>query len=70
MNEQKIKQAYDLAVERYAAIGIDVEKVMDQFRSKFFGFNRSMDDATHFLQRRNNTCCHGLNHDRSEEQHV
>ena len=32
MNEQKIKQAYDLAVERYAAIGIDVEKVMDQLQ--------------------------------------
>ena len=32
MNEQKIKQAYDLAVERYAAIGVDVEKVMDQLQ--------------------------------------
>ena len=32
MNEQKIKQAYDLAVERYAAIGIDVEKVMEQLQ--------------------------------------
>ena len=32
MNEQKIKQAYDLAVERYAAIGIDVEKVMGQLQ--------------------------------------
>ena len=32
MNEQKIKQAYDLAVERYAAIGIDVEKVLDQLQ--------------------------------------
>ena len=32
MNEQKIKQAYDLAVERYAAIGIDVKKVMDQLQ--------------------------------------
>ena len=32
MNEQKINQAYDLAVERYAAIGIDVEKVMDQLQ--------------------------------------
>ena len=32
MNEQKIMQAYDLAVERYAAIGIDVEKVMDQLQ--------------------------------------
>ena len=32
MNEQMIMQAYDLAVERYAAIGIDVEKVMDQLQ--------------------------------------
>ena len=32
MNEQMIKQAYDLAVERYAAIGIDVEKVLDQLQ--------------------------------------
>ena len=32
MNEQKIRQAYDLAVERYAAIGIDVEKVMEQLQ--------------------------------------
>ena len=34
MNEQKIKQAYDLAVERYAAIGIDVEKVLDQLQKE------------------------------------
>ena len=27
MNEQKIKQAYELAVERYASLGVDVEKV-------------------------------------------
>ena len=32
MNEQKIRQAYDLAIERYAAIGIDVEKVMEQLQ--------------------------------------
>ena len=32
MNEHKIRQAYDLAVERYAAIGIDVEKVMEQLQ--------------------------------------
>ena len=32
MNEQNIRQAYDLAVERYAAIGIDVEKVMEQLQ--------------------------------------
>ena len=32
MNEQKIKQAYDLAVERYAAIGIDVEMVLEQLQ--------------------------------------
>lgn len=32
MNEQKIKQAYDYAVERYAAIGVDVEKAMEQLQ--------------------------------------
>ena len=32
MNEQNIHQAYGLAVERYAAIGIDVEKVMEQLQ--------------------------------------
>ena len=32
MNEQNIRQAYDLAVERYAAIGIDVEKVLEQLQ--------------------------------------
>ena len=29
MNEQKIKQAYELAVERYASQGVDVEKAME-----------------------------------------
>ena len=33
MKEQNIKQAYVLAVERYAAIGIDVEKVMEQLQN-------------------------------------
>ena len=32
MNEQKIKQAYDYAVARYAAIGVDVEKAMEQLQ--------------------------------------
>ena len=32
MNEQKIKQAYDYAIERYAAIGVDVEKAMEQLQ--------------------------------------
>ena len=32
MNEQKIKQAHDYAVERYAAIGVDVEKAMEQLQ--------------------------------------
>lgn len=32
MNEQKIKQAYDYAVERYATIGVDVEKAMEQLQ--------------------------------------
>ena len=32
MNEQKLKQAYDYAVERYAAIGVDVEKAMEQLQ--------------------------------------
>lgn len=29
MNEQKIKQAYELAVERYASLDVDVEKAME-----------------------------------------
>lgn len=32
MNEQNIRQVYALAVERYAAIGIDVEMVMQQLQ--------------------------------------
>ena len=32
MNEQKIKQAYELAVERYASLGVDVEKAMEQLQ--------------------------------------
>ncbi len=32
MNEAKIKQAYDLAVERYAELGIDVEKVLEKMQ--------------------------------------
>ena len=32
MNDQNIKKAYELAVERYAAIGIDVEKVLEQLQ--------------------------------------
>ena len=32
MNEQNIRKAYELAVERYAAIGIDVEKVLEQLQ--------------------------------------
>ena len=32
MSEQKIKQAYDYAVDRYAAIGVDVEKAMEQLQ--------------------------------------
>ena len=32
MSEQKIKQAYDYAVERYATIGVDVEKAMEQLQ--------------------------------------
>ena len=33
MSEQKIKQAYDYAVERYSAIGVDVEKAMEQLQN-------------------------------------
>ena len=33
MNEAKIKQAYDIAVERYAEFGIDVEKVLEKMNS-------------------------------------
>ena len=32
MNESKIKQAYDIAVERYAEFGIDVEKVLEKMQ--------------------------------------
>ena len=32
MNEQKIKQAYELAVERYASLGVDVEKAMEHLQ--------------------------------------
>ena len=32
MKEQNIRNAYELAVERYGAIGIDVEKVMNQLQ--------------------------------------
>ena len=32
MNEQKVHQAYDLAKERYAALGIDTEKVLAQLQ--------------------------------------
>ena len=32
MNEMRIKQAYDIAVERYAELGIDVEQVLAQLQ--------------------------------------
>ena len=32
MKEEKIKQAYDLAKERYAAVGIDTEKALQQLQ--------------------------------------
>ena len=32
MNEKRIKQAYDIAVERYAELGIDVEQVLAQLQ--------------------------------------
>lgn len=32
MNEQKIKQAYEWAVERYAAIGVDVENALENLQ--------------------------------------
>ena len=32
MNESRIKQAYDIAVERYAELGIDVEAVLDKLQ--------------------------------------
>ena len=41
MNEQKIKQAYDYAVERYAAIGVDVEKAMEPLFTTRPEYNRS-----------------------------
>ena len=33
MNEIRIKQAYDIAVERYAELGIDVEKVLEKMQT-------------------------------------
>ena len=33
MNEARIKQAYDIAVERYAELGIDVEKALEKMDS-------------------------------------
>ena len=33
MNETKIKQAYDIAVERYAEFGIDVEQVLEKLQN-------------------------------------
>ena len=33
MNETRIKQAYDIAVERYAELGIDVEKVLEKMQT-------------------------------------
>ena len=33
MNEAKIKQAYDIAVERYAELGIDVEQVLEKLQN-------------------------------------
>lgn len=33
MNENKINQAYEIAKERYAAIGVDTEKVLDQLQN-------------------------------------
>lgn len=32
MKEELITKAYEVAKERYAALGIDVEKVMEQLR--------------------------------------
>ena len=32
MNEARIKQAYEIAVERYAELGIDVEKVLEKMQ--------------------------------------
>ena len=49
MNEQKIKQAYDLAVERYASLGVDVEKAMEQLQKVQLSMHcRQADDVTGF----------------------
>ena len=49
MNEKNIRQAYELAVERYAAIGIDVEKVMGQLQEVQLSLHcRQADDVTGF----------------------
>ena len=52
MNEQKIKQAYDYAVERYAAIGVDVEKAMEQLQKVQLSLHCwQADDVTGFVSR-------------------
>ena len=34
MNEQKIIQAYEMAKERYAAIGVDTDKAIEQLEKQ------------------------------------
>lgn len=49
MKENSIKQAYELAVERYAAIGVDVEKVMDALQKVSLSLHCwQADDVTGF----------------------
>ena len=49
MNEQKIKQAYELAVERYASLGVDVEKAMEMLEQVSLSMHCwQADDVTGF----------------------
>ncbi len=49
MNEAKIKQAYDIAVERYAELGIDVEKVLEKMQQTEISMHCwQADDVTGF----------------------
>ena len=49
MNEQKIKQAYELAVERYASLGVDVEKAMELLEQESLSMHCwQADDVTGF----------------------
>ena len=39
MKEELIRKAYEIARERYAAVGVDTDKVLDQMREMTVAFN-------------------------------